>query len=291
MIGALYSGPILDTHQHLWDLERFNLPWLPGAPHLNRSYLPEAYLRVIENTGIVRSIYMEVDLAPEQQQDEAAYAGALCRRPDYPVSAAVLSARPAAPRLEDHLDRLAERCPVAGIREVLHGGRTPRGYCLSSEFVRGIRLLGQRGLSFDLCLRQTEVQDAAELCRLCPETAFMLDHCGNPDVAAGLSESWQRNIDSVASAPNAFCKISGLVVSARAEWGPEDLAPFIRHVLESFGPDRVVFGSDWPVCTRRASPAQWVEALKQILAPYPAAQQEALFWKNGHAFYGLLPAE
>lgn len=281
------SLPIVDTHQHLWDLDRFRLPWLEGVPKIHRSFRMRDYLAATEGLNVVKTVYMEVDVAPEQQQEEAEYALDLCRRSDNSMAGAVISGRPAEPGFEDYLRPLAESPYLKGVRQVLHGD-APRGTCLQPEFIRGIRLLGDLGLSFDLCLRPGELSDGAVLIDQCPETRFILDHCGNADVQTADRSQWAADLAAVARRPNVVCKVSGIVVSAQpGEWTAEDLAPIIRHVLAEFGPDRVMFGGDWPVCTLAATYRQWVEALKQIVADRPEEAQRRLFHDNAVRFYGL----
>src|SRR5205814_2218394 len=143
---------------------------------------------------------------------------------------------------------------IKGIRQVLHVPGTPAGYCLEKPFVAGIRLLGELGLSFDLCMRPAELTDAAKLIDACPETRFILDHCGNADVQAKDRTQWQRDIAALAKRKNVVGKVSGIVASARPQkWNADDLAPIIKHTLEVFGPERVMFGGDWPVCTLAAT--------------------------------------
>jgi predicted TIM-barrel fold metal-dependent hydrolase len=287
---------VIDTHQHLWDLGTFRLPWLKGAPALARNFLMADYLAATADLGkvgdlparVVRTVYMEVDVEPAQQVAEAEYVLALCRWADNPMAAAVISGRPAADDFGKYLDRFKGSAYLKGVRQVLHGEQTPAGYCLDANFVRGVRLLGERGLSFDLCLRAKELADGAKLIDACPDTRFVLDHCGNADVQARDRSGWQRDIAAVARRKNVVCKVSGIVASARpGRWTAEDLAPVVRHTLEVFGPDRVMFGGDWPVCTLAASYKQWFEALRDIVAGRSAAEQRKLFHDNAVGFYGL----
>lgn len=280
--------PIIDTHQHLWDLSRFRLPWLAGAPKLNRSFLPEDYREATAGLGVVRTVYMEVDVDPAQHVQEAEYVLELCGRADNPMVAAVIGGRPASPRFRDYITRFRDSRAIKGVRQVLHGESTPPGYCLSPEFVAGIRLLGEMGMSFDLCLRPAELVDGARLVDLCPDTRFILDHCGNANVQAADRSQWERDIADLAQRPNLICKVSGIVASARADdWRPEDLEPIVRHVLREFGADRVVFGGDWPVCTLAATFREWIEALRWIVRDLSEPEQRQLFHDNAARFYGL----
>lgn len=283
--------PVVDTHHHLWDLDRFRLPWLAGVPELDRSFRMGDYLRAAQGTGIVRTVYMEVDLAQEQHPDEAAYVFDLCRRDDNPLAGAVLSGRPDAPGFAGYLDGIASPY-LKGIRRILHGRETPARYCLREEFVRGVRLLGDRGLSFDLCIRPAELGDAELLVRACPDTRFVLDHCGNPDVA-GFGEqertAWREAISRLAELPNLVCKLSGIIASAPRDWTPEHLRPYVSHCLAAFGVERAFFGGDWPVCTLRAGLREWVEALRALTAELSPVQQRMLFHDNAVRFYRLDP--
>lgn len=280
--------PIIDTHQHLWDLARFRLPWTQRLPALRRSFLPSDYDEAAAGLGIEQAIYMEVDLDPAQQTAEADYVVELCRRDDHRTVAGVISGRPAEESFRDYVTRYRDSTYIKGVRQILHVDATPPGYCLSPEFVAGIRLLGELELSFDVCVRPGELGDAAALVEACPGTRFVLDHCGNADVQAASLDDWQRGMEQVARHERVVCKVSGIVVSARPDWSADDLAPAVNHTLDTFGEDRVMFGGDWPVCTQKASLRQWVEALRAIVAERPASAQRKLFYDNAARFYGLL---
>lgn len=278
---------IIDTHQHLWDVTKFRLPWLAGGGPLAKSHLMSDYLQACAGLDVVKTVYMEVDVDPAQHVEEAEYVIDLCRRSDNPMAAAVIGGRPAADGFGAYIRRFKDEPFVKGVRQVLHGG-TPPGYCLGEEFVRGIRQLGEHGLSFDLCLRAGELLDGAKLADLCPGTRFILDHCGNANVQATDRSAWQRDIAQVARRDNVVCKVSGIVASAPSgAWTAEDLAPIISHVAEVFGTDRVMFGSDWPVCTRAATYRQWVEALQSVVRAWGEEDRRKLFHDNAATFYGL----
>jgi L-fuconolactonase len=280
--------PIIDTHQHLWDLTRFKLPWLKDAPKLDRSFMMDDYRRATEGLDVVKSIYMEVDVEPSQQEAEADYVLDLIRKGGTPMVGAVISGRPASEGFAAYLARFKDQPAIKGLRQVLHGPDTPAGYCLDKRFVEGIRLLGKNGLSFDLCVRPGELGDTGKLIDACPDTSFILDHCGNASVRSKDVSGWKAEIGRIAGRKNVVCKVSGIVASAAPDpWTADDLAPIVNHVLDKFGPDRVVFGGDWPVCTLAASYRQWVEALRQIVAGRPLAEQKKLFHDNAVRVYRI----
>lgn len=290
---------IVDTHQHLWDLATQKLPWLGGAPEILRhSFRTEEYRAATAGLN-VRAIYMEVDVAESELVAEAEFVLGLARSKQTPTLAAVIGGRPDAPDFADYVKRFRGNPHFKGVRRVLHSPATPAGYCLRPEFVRGVRLLGKAGKSFDLCMRAPELMDAVRLTELCPDTRFVLDHCGNPDLKCfraprvgeerprHTAESWMRSIDAFALRPNVIGKISGIAASLTPGGGAEDLAPVVNHCLDAFGPDRVVFGGDWPVCLLGATYQQWVTMLRQIIAGRPAQQQSKLWSTNALRHYAL----
>lgn len=291
--------PIVDTHQHLWDLKRLRLPWLRSAGHLNRDHLMGDYLEAAEGLGVVKTIYMEVDVADEDLPKEAEYVIDLCKRKDNPMVAAVIGGRPAEAGFEPYITRFKDSPYVKGIRHILPGKH--QGLWAEKAFIKGVRLLGALGMSFDLCMPPARLPEAAKLVDACGDTRFVLDHCGNADPVAFAAkgadrkrppkhdaDQWRRDMAALAKRERVVCKISGIIAQADKEhWKPDDLAPIVNHCLEVFGPDRVVFASDWPVCTRVASLRAWVEALRQIVADRNEAAQRKLFHDNAVRFYGL----
>lgn len=284
---------IIDTHQHLWDLDRFRLSWLKPGTQLARNHTLADYQMAAAGLDIVKTIYMEVDLDPAQQQAEADFVIATCRQRDSGMVGGVVSGRPAAENFIAYIKQFRGSRYVKGVRQVLHADSTPPEYCLDPGFVRGVRALGEIGLRFDLCMRPAELADAGKLVDNCPGTQFILDHCGNAPVhtaggAAPDRAQWQHDMAALAKRTNLVCKVSGLVNTAKkGAWGPADLAPIVNHVLDVFGPDRVMFASDWPVCTTVATLAEWIAALKAVVVERPADQQRKLFHDNAARIYGL----
>ncbi len=287
------SLPIVDTHQHLWDLTKFELPWTKdkGVESIAKSFLPSDYQKAIEGSNVVKSVYMEVDVTPSQQSKEADYVIDICEKGETPMVAAVISGRPNSSEFKAYITKYAKNKYIKGVRQVLHSDVTPAGYCLAPKFVEGIKLLGELGLSFDLCMREGELLDAVKLVDQCPKTRFIVDHCGNmvvQPVDEAVRAKAKKGMQELAKRPNTVCKISGIIASAKpGAWKVEDLAPNINFSMEAFGPDRIMFGGDWPVCTLAATYKQWVEALKTITAKMSDENRKKLFHDNAVKFYGL----
>ncbi len=288
---------IIDTHQHRKVL---NLPWLQTAPAvLRHDFVTADYEKAMAGLN-VKAIYMEVDVAPGDHVKEADLLVQQCRQKSTPTIAATIGGRPASADFESYVRRYAGNGYVKGLRQVLHGDSTPKGFCLGKEFGRGVQTLGKHGLNFEITIRPTELHDAAKLVQQCPDTRFVLDHCGNGDPKAFNSklapdqerkctaDEWKRGIDAVAAQPHTMCKISGIVAFVPpGQWHAEDLAPVVNHCLNAFGPDRVVFGGDWPVCLLGSPVRGWIDALKQIIATRPSHEQRKLWSANAINFYRL----
>jgi predicted TIM-barrel fold metal-dependent hydrolase len=243
-VDAQASLPIVDTHEHLWDLTKFNLPWTKGNEKLGRSFVTKDYLAATQGLHVVKSVYMEVDVDPAQQAQEAEYVIELCRRNDNPMVGAVISGRPASSDFRAYITKFKDSPFIKGVRQVLHGESNPAGFCLDKQFVKSVQLLGELGMSFDLCLRSGELADGEKLVAQCPHTRFVVDHCGNMDVQvtdAKKRQVWMDGMKALAQLDNVVCKISGIIVTARPDWKADDLAPNMRFSMETFGPDRRMF--------------------------------------------------
>lgn len=297
--------PIIDTHQHLWDLTKLRLSWLKANDPLNRNYLTQDYLKAAAGLEITRAIYMEVHADVDCLEAEAESVVDICRRADTPTIAAVIGGRPGDESFRRYITRFKGSPYVKGVRQLVRAGQAERSPYRDKRFVEGVRLLGELAMRFDLCLPPAELPDAIRLVDDCPNTQFILDHCGNADpnwfCAAGkdeaveqiagrrsAAEQWRRDVAALAHRDNVVCKISGIISRVpKDHWTPDLLAPAVNHCLEVFGPDRVMFAGDWPVCTRVATLRDWVGALEQIVADRSVEQRRKLFCDNAVRVYGL----
>lgn len=288
---------IVDTHQHLWDLDLFELPWnKKGGGPLGKNFVTQDYLEVTKGLHLEQVVYMEVNVAPHQKMKEAEHVLKLCRSDAHPTTAAVISGPVQSADFIPYIKTLSQHPEIKGVRQVLHG-KLPKGTCLQPQFVRNMQFLGELDLSFDLCMRPQELSDALALVKQCPETRFVIDHCGNvhPDIYSNhhrdsieMRQSWQRDMVMLSEYPQVYCKISGVVAKMKkGKWQAEDLRSAIDFCLDTFGPDRVVFGSDWPVCNLGSTYREWVGALRQIVKNRPLEDQKKLFSENALKCYRL----
>jgi L-fuconolactonase len=289
------SIPIIDTHQHLWDLSRFKLTWL--SPPLDRSFTTKDYIEATQGLHIVKAVYMEVAMPADQRLKEAEYVIELCKDPSSPTRAAVIAGSPAEDGFEQYIKRFKDSPHIKGVR----GAFSSPEQMSDGQAIKNLRLLGELGMRFDLNVPPQSLMEATQLVDQCPGTRFVLDHCGNVDPVAFFPgdraaprpaqhspEQWKQNMTRLAAKPNVICKISGLVDNVPSyPLTADDLAPMINHCLDAFGPDRVVFGSDWPVCLRGTSLRNWVELLQKVVANRSGQDRRKLFHDNAVKFYDL----
>ena len=296
--------PIIDTHQHLWDLQALSLDWVKGNKVMDHSYLMSDYLAASKGTGIEQTVYMEVNVNPECAEDEIKQMSVHCASSETPMKKIVIAGNPLSSEFDIFLNKHTQNQFIRGLRSVLHVPESKPGHCLQTKFIRGIQELGRKGLLFDICIRPAELSDATKLVTACPETTFVIDHCGNadPHVINGekvlgddydgspfwhTAEGWKEDMAALGALPNTFCKISGIVARAQEGWNAETLAPTINHCLDSFGEQRVIFGGDWPVCLFGAQLNQWVAAYREVLSKRSKFFQNKAMFSNAIQLYQL----
>ncbi|HEX2861436.1 MAG TPA: amidohydrolase [Lacunisphaera sp.] len=276
--------PLIDTHQHLWDLQQFPYSWCAGIPTLNRSFLPDDYRAAAAGTPITRAVFMECDVDEPHLLAEARHVQQLADQ--WPLIAGIVaSGRPERDGFRAHLEQLALLSKVRGVRRVLH--TQPDGLSSQPRFVENLRLLPEFGFTFDLCVLARQLPHALALVDACPGVTFILDHCGVPDVKGRAFDPWREHLQALAERPNVACKLSGIVAYAGPDWTTADLRPWVDHVLACFGWDRVVWGGDWPVCTLGAPLARWVAATAELTAHATDEQRAKLHHRNAERLYRL----
>jgi predicted TIM-barrel fold metal-dependent hydrolase len=275
---------LFDTHLHLVDRSRLTYPWLADAPALDRDWRYEDYETTARRVGITDVLHMEVDVAPADIDAETRFIAGLMARPGSLMRGAISAARPENPDFAGWLERV-DRSVVRGIRRVLHV--VPDEVSQAPLFRENLRRLGAAGLPFDICMLARQLPLAAALADAAPDTVMVLDHCGVPDIAGGAWDGWAAAIAEVARRPNVNAKISGITAYAGGGWTLDSLHPWVEHVIGCFGWNRVVWGSDSPVCTLQSSLAEWVAATRALTEGASADERAALYAGNARRIWGL----
>ncbi len=284
---------ITDTHVHLWDLSRLRYPWIDGNETLDRTYLPTDYWGAHGSVTVDRIVFIQAACLPEQEEREAEWVLGLAE--DEPRIAGVVPTAPIelGDAVERRLERLAANPRVKGIRRLLSPEDEPE-FCLQPAFLAGLRLLPGLGLSFDICIANKQLGDVVRMVRACPEVEFILDHVGAPDIRNGAMEPWRTLMREMGALPNVVCKMSGIVSFADTETqGRTDFRPYADHVLESFGPDKVMYASDWPVLAagwpglKGMAYPDWVETVQWFAEDLSESEQRKLFVENAERVYKL----
>ncbi|MEP9373710.1 amidohydrolase [Mesorhizobium sp. KR1-2] len=277
---------IVDTHLHLIDLSALRYPWLAGAAALNRDFRYEHYETEARRAGIATALHMEVDVDPADIEAETAYVQRLAEQSGSLVAGAIASCRPEEAGFPAYLERQQANPFVKGFRRVLHV--VPDELSDAALFRANLKRVANAGLTFDLCVLPHQIPRAMQLADLAPNVRFVLDHCGVPDIKGGQEHPWREHMTEIARRDNVVAKVSGVVAYADpATWTVETLKPYVEHTIACFGWDRVVWGSDWPVCTLGGGLSSWVAATHALLAGASIEERTKLLSGNARRLWNL----
>jgi L-fuconolactonase len=279
--------PIIDSHIHLLDQKRFGYAWAAGAPKLDRDWTPDdlsAYAKPYEIEGFV---FVEVDVDMPQYVDEAEWVESLSHEDKRVKGCVACLPLEKGAAIEGDMAKIAELSVIRGVRRLIQNQPDP-DFVLKPAFLEALKLLPKYNLLFDICILHHQFPNTLAMVRNCPEVSFVLDHIAKPGIKAGLVEPWRQHIGEMAALPNVVCKLSGVTTEAdHASWTDEQLRPYIDHVIESFGVDRVLYGGDWPVSELAGTYRQWVEVLDWATDDMTPVEKRKLFRDNAIKTYRL----
>lgn len=277
---------IIDSHIHFWDPKHLRYEWLDDVQPINKMYLPADLPADGDGWSLEKLVFVQADALPEQGFDEVRWVNQLAVN-DNRIKAIV-----AFVPLENHnfhaaLDVMQDMPKVKGIRRLIQS--EGRGFATKKHFIDAVRILPDYNFSFDICVRHNQLPDVLHLVEHCPNVAFVLDHMGKPDIKNGEIDIWKNHITKLAEFENVQCKLSGIVTEADPDdWSPAQLQPYIDHVLETFGTNRLMFGGDYPVLElANITYADWVKITLDALANLSETEKTSVFYENANTFYRL----
>ena len=273
----------IDAHQHFWRYDPREYGWIDESMAvLRRDFLPADALGEIARAGFDACVAVQVRQTLEETRWLLALADA------HPFIAGVVGwVDLQAADVRAQLDAFSGRPKFVGVRHIVQSEPDDR-FLLRSEFGRGLAALKEYGLAYDILVYSRHLRVAAELADRFADQRFVLDHLGKPDVRGGEIRIWERDMRKLAACPNVWGKLSGLVTEADWDsWTPGQLRPYLDVAFDGFGPDRLMVGSDWPVCTVAAGYARTMAVVVDYLADRPASERDAVLGGNAQRFWNL----
>ena len=277
----------VDAHHHVWDLSVRDQAWLAGEPFapIRRSFGVGDLRPHAAAAGVAATVLVQTVALPEETPEMLRTAAA-----EDLVAAVTGWVDLTAPSVEDDLAALRGGIGGSYLRAVRHlvQDEPDPDWLDRLDVRRGLKAVADAGLGYELLVKPPQLPAALRVVTELPEVEFVLDHCAKPYIADGVLRPWADQLRELAGHENITCKLSGLVTEADwAAWTPEHLRPYVDVVVDAFGPDRLMFGSDWPVCLLAASYECWVAAVDELIAHLGASERAAITGGTAHRFYGI----
>jgi L-fuconolactonase len=279
--------PIVDSHVHLYDVQRLRYDWLKNEPKINRTSLLDDFDKARGKVAVDKIVFAEVCVNSGLHLQEAAFAQEIADDDSRLCGMVAHLPVEKGAAIERDLVALEQYKTLRGIRRLIEIEPNPT-FCLEPGFVEGVKLLGKHGLTFDICVKHWALVFGIELARRCPDVMFVLDHIGKPGIKHGLREPWWGQMRELARLPNVVCKVSGAITEAdHGAWTREQVKPYVAHTIECFGFDRVMYGSDWTVSELSHSYPTWVEILDEVVAGASKEEVRKLYRDTAIRVYRL----
>jgi L-fuconolactonase len=276
---------IVDAHHHLWDLDVRDQDWTRGLPEIRRSFHAAELEPLAAAAGVVESVLVQTVVVADETPEMLAIADGSAL-----IQGVVGWVDLTAPDVAERIAALRAGRGGGYLRGIRHQvqGEPDGDWLIRTDVLRGLDALAAAGLVYDFVVRADQLPSCVRVARARPDVGFVLDHCGKPAIAAGEIDAWAAGIRELGRLENVSCKLSGLVTEAdHGAWTTADLRPYADTVLEAFGPARLMFGSDWPVCTLAAPYARVLESAHELTAGLGPAEREMVFAGTATRVYGL----
>jgi L-fuconolactonase len=274
---------VIDSHHHYWHYNPIEYDWIDDSmKHIRRDFLPEDLSKTIHKAGIEGVVSVQA----RQTVEETVWLLGIAKQ--NPFMKGVVGWLPLVDNdIESYLEKFTPDKNLKGLRHVVQGEQDPN-FILRPDFNRGISLLKKYSLVYDILVVERQLPNSIRFVGNHPNQVFVLDHIAKPLIGQNQISPWRENIRELAKHPNVNCKISGMVTEADfTMWTPEQLQPYFDVIMEAFGPDRLLFGSDWPVCLVATTYPNWVELVKKNISIFTKDDQDKILGGNAIRIYGL----
>ena len=271
---------IIDTHQHFWNYDATRHDWInEDMRAIKKDFLPEQLAPILKENKVEGCVSVQVD----QTTKETDFLLALAKEHSF-IKGVVGWVDLRASNLEDKLENYKDAKALKGFRHIIQGQAA--GFMLQPNLIQGLKKLATRNYSYDLLIYAHQLKEANELIKQVTELPIVIDHLAKPNIKNNEIEDWKKEITALAKYPNVYCKISGMATEANWEtWTMAGLQPYLDTVVEAFGTERIMFGSDWPVCLVASSYAKWLKGVQKYFNTFSSTEQEAIFAGNAIKFY------
>lgn len=281
--------PIIDSHIHLLDPKRFGYSWIKGAPALARSWSADDLATAAKPYSVEGFVFVEVDVDLPQHVAEAEWVNEVARTDRRVLGCVAALPLERGKAVEAEMARFAKLPVMRGVRRLIQNQRDP-DFVLKPDFLDALKLLPKYNLSFDICIFHHQFENTLAMVRRCPEVSFILDHIAKPGIKAGYLDPWRQNLRELSKLPNVVCKLSGVTTEAdHKAWTREQLRPYVEHVIDCFGFERIMYGGDWPVSELAGRYTQWIELLDWVTTNCTPGEKRQLFRGNAIKTYRLSP--
>lgn len=273
---------VIDAHQHFWHYHPDTHGWInEEMAVIRKDFLPSDLLPVLEENGVEGTVAVQAD----QTDKETEFLLSLAAEHDF-IKGVVGWVDLRAADIRERLAAYASQKKLKGFRHILQGEEP--AFMLQPSFQNGISALKEFGYTYDILIYPKHLEAAKELVKRNPDQPFVIDHIAKPYIKDGLVDEWKKGMQQLASFPNVFCKLSGMVTEADwKNWTKKDLLPYLDAVTEAFGTGRLLYGSDWPVCLVAASYEAMMQPVKEYFSSFTQSEQQQVFALNTLSFYHL----
>jgi len=274
---------VIDTHHHFWNYNPVEYDWIDDEMAvIRKNFLPEQLKETLSSTEVTGVVSVQA----RQCLEETDWLLKMASENDF-MKGIVGWVPLADPSSGEILEKYAANKWLKGVRHVVQGEPDPE-FILGEDFNRGIAQLKKFGLVYDILITENQLSNTIRFVEQHPEQQFVLDHIAKPKIRQSEIEDWRTNLNKLAKHPNVSCKISGMVTEANYKtWTEGQLQPYFDAVLEAFGPKRLMFGTDWPVCLVATSYNDWLGLVKKVISKFSITEQEQILYKNAVTVYQL----